>query len=179
MASNQEMEAGPTRGLPSQNASYHQSGRGSNVGLLLVLGSGQYLQLCCRELCSQGAPMMQGLSLCQTKGGLIPEICVIFFFCPMSLVTFAGVRYGMETKGVPKEVFPKKQDTKDLFQFFSEFMISVGDAMLGELSPKAKQSNFIASNMSGACSIAGELRQCVSSKQEDFQGRQNCWLDEI
>lgn len=81
-------------------------------------------------------------------------------------------------RGFPKKFFQRSR-TPRIFSNFSEFMISVGDAMLGELSPKAKQSNFIASNMSGACSIAGELRQCVSSKQEDFQGRQNCWLDEI
>lgn len=45
------------------------------------------------------------------------------------------------------------------------------DAMLGELSLKAKHSNFIASNMFGACSIARELRQCVSSKKGGCSGK--------
>jgi len=47
--------------------------------------------------------------------------------------------------------------------------------MLGELSLKAKHSDFIASNMFGACSTARELRQFVYSKKEDVQGRQNHW----
>lgn len=176
MASNQKMEAGPTHGLPSQNASYHQSGRGSNLGLLLVLGSGQYLQLCCRELCSHTARMHDaGTFLLPDKRRFDTRNMCDFFilFDVLGYLCWSEIWNG--DQGGSQRSFSKEEDTKNRFQFFSEFMISVGDAKLGELSPKAKHSNFIASNTFGACSIARELRQCVSSKQEDVQGRQNHW----
>lgn len=81
MASNQEMEAGPAHGFPSQDPSYHQSGRGSNLGLLLALGSGWYLQLCCRELCPQTALMHDaGTSPLPDKRRLYTRnLCILFY----------------------------------------------------------------------------------------------------
>lgn len=60
----------------------------------------------------------------------------------------------MGTKRAHTEFFPEETGHQESFQIFSEFVNlrrSVADAVLGKLSPKVKRSDFIVSNVLGAC----------------------------